>query len=143
VVKKRAKRHNRRRTKPGLVVLSPEGERRQLRRPSRAELEQLLYDISAYAGQIPPALWDQMRDLLVTLIAEDRLDMRVVDRHRGQIVCEEMERVGYQNSFARAAEKLANTPFAGDEDAMRKSYERHQRALSPEQRRRRTYRQRH
>jgi hypothetical protein len=137
------KRHRRLRTKPGLVVLSPEGERRQLRRPSRAELEALLYEISAYAGQIPRALWNQMRELLVRLIAEDRLDMRAVDRFRGQIVFEEMERVGYENSFASAAEKLANSPFAGGEDAMRKSYQRYRRSLSPEQRRRRSYRRRH
>jgi hypothetical protein len=140
VVKKRRRRL---RTKPGLVVLSPEGERRQLRRPSSAELEQLLYEISPYAGQMPTALWDQVRDLLVTLIAEDRLDMRAVDRMRWQIVREEMVRVGYQNSFTEAAEKLTNSPLAGGEDALRKSYEQHELSLPPEQRRRRSYRRRH
>jgi hypothetical protein len=124
-------------------VLSPEGERRQLHQPSSAELEQLLYEISPYAEQMPTALWDRVRDLLVVSIVEAGLDMRTVDRTRWQIVCEEMERVGYQNSFAEAAEKLTNSPLAGGEDALRKSYERHERSLPPEQRRRRSYRQRH
>jgi hypothetical protein len=137
------KRHRKRRIKPGLVVLSPEGERRQLRRPSSAELMQLLNEISLYAGQMPATLWDQVRDLLVMMIAEAGLDMRTVDRMRWQNVCEEMERVGYQNSFAEAAEKLTNSPLAGGEDALRKSYERHERSLPPEQRRRRSYRRRH
>jgi hypothetical protein len=77
------------------------------------------------------------------MIAEAGLDMRTVDRMRWQNVCEEMERVGYQNSFAEAAEKLTNSPLAGGEDALRKSYERHERSLPPEQRRRRSYRRRH
>jgi hypothetical protein len=124
-------------------VLSPEGERRQLHQPSSAELEQLLYEISPYAEQMPTALWDRVRDLLVVSIVEAGLDMRTVDRTRWQIVCEEMERVGYQNSFAEAAEKLTNSPLAGGEDALRKSYERHERSLPLEQRRRRSYRQRH
>jgi hypothetical protein len=135
----------RRRTKPALVVLSPapdDGEPRQLRRPSGAELKQLLCDLMPYAGPVPPALWNQLRDLLATLMAEEKLDMRTVDRMRWEAVCEEMAHVGYQDSFDAAARKLRRSPVAGGEDVLRESYERHERSLPPEQRRRRSYRRR-
>jgi hypothetical protein len=132
----------RQRRKPSLTVLSPAGKPRQLRRPSGAELRQLLLDLMPYAGELPPALWDRLRDLLVALIAEEQIDMRSVDRMRWQAVCEEMTRVGYEGSFAAAAEKLRHSPYAGGEDAIRKSYERIQRALPSEQRRPRSYRRR-
>jgi hypothetical protein len=130
----------RRRSRPALTVLSSSGEQRQFCQLSFEQLKPLLNNLALYAGELPSDLWDQLRNLLVGLMAEEEIDMHAVDRLRWEVVCEEIARVGYQEAFAAAAEKLRHSPFAGGEDAMRKSYERYQRSLPPEQRRPRSYR---
>jgi hypothetical protein len=88
-------------------------------------------------GPLPDWLFTALRELVIARPPETsmkRWDMVLAFRDGAGLTWEE--------SYERASRRLSRTPAKGSAETMRKSYQRIERSLRPEQRRERTWRRR-
>jgi hypothetical protein len=98
-------------------------------------------DVEAQPKAMPDALWEKLRSLIDRqLIFQFPWTQEEKDRVRWHYVRMGMARYGWGKGLKDASEKLKGTPAVGGVPTMRLGYQKTEKRLQPEKRRRRTYR---
>ena len=120
---------NKRQRRKPLTILPPEAAGAYHREWTAGELYDLLNDLAQYATDMPPELWNRVRWLIFGQIVKKGVTSQEVHAMRWSVVCESIERVGWDAAFEDASERLVDSPAAGGPDAIEKSYKLIQKTL--------------
>jgi hypothetical protein len=128
-----------------LLWITSDGRIEEAHAPTGDELKGLFQELmewrKAQPEAMPPQLWEKLDKFIQWhMLPSFQWTQEQKDRVRWEYVCKGIGRCGWEKAFEYASELLSGTQAEGSEDTMRVSYQKHNKALPPEQRRPRTYR---
>jgi hypothetical protein len=129
-----------------LLWITSDGRVEEAHAPTQDELKDLFQGLmewrKAQPEAMPTQLWDKLDKFIQWHILPSlQWTQEQKDRVRWEYVCKGIDRgYGWDGALEYASNCLRGTQAEGGPDTMRASYQKHNKALPPEQRRPRTYR---